>query len=115
VIGTESACLAGLGLPLYTLPPRDQLDRRGHDQVYHNILGLTRRRGREPERLVPKIERDFVLVFCRIRLVLILKSNEIVVKKALVRLCKRLKGLPNNTKIIKKEYKVVLVVCISCR
>jgi hypothetical protein len=62
-----------------------------------------------------KIEKDLVLVFRKIQLVLILKSNKIVVKEALVRLCEQLKRLPNNIKIIKKEHKIVLVACISCR
>jgi hypothetical protein len=82
--------------------------------VYYNILGLTRHRGRKPERLMPKIKRDLILVFCRIQLILILKSNKVIVKKALVCLCKQLKKLPNNTKIIKKEHKIVLIACISC-
>jgi hypothetical protein len=63
---------------------------------------------------MPKIKRDLILVFCKIRLVLILKSDKVVVKEALVCLCERLEGLPNNTKIIKKEHKVVLVTYISC-
>jgi hypothetical protein len=71
-------------------------------------------RGRELERLVPKIERDLVLVFYKIQLILILKSNKVVVKKALVCLREQLKRLPNNTKIIKKEHKIVFVACISC-
>jgi hypothetical protein len=83
--------------------------------MYYNILGLIHCRGREPERLVPKIKKDLVLVFYKIQLILILKNNKIVVKKALVRLCERLKRLPNNTKIIKKEHKIILVACISCR
>jgi hypothetical protein len=83
--------------------------------MHYDILGLTCRRGRKPERLVPKVERDLVLVFRWIRLVLILKRNEVVVKEALVCLCQRLEGLPNNAKIIKKEHRVVLVACIGRR
>jgi hypothetical protein len=71
-------------------------------------------RSRKPERLVPEIKRDFVLVFYKIQLVLILKSNKVIVKKALVRLREQLKKLPNNIKIIKKEHKIVLVACINC-
>jgi hypothetical protein len=71
--------------------------------------------GRELERSVPKIKRDFVLVFYKIQLMLIFKSNKIVVKEALVCLRKQLKRLFNNTKIIKKKHKIVLVACISCR
>jgi hypothetical protein len=62
-----------------------------------------------------KIKKDFVLVFHRIQLVLILKSNKVVVKKALVCLYKQLKRLPNNIKIIKKEHKIVLIAYINCR
>jgi hypothetical protein len=114
VLRTKSACLAGLGLSLYTLPPRDQLNCQGYNQVYYNIPGLTCRRGRELECPVPKIKKDLILVFYKIQLVLILKSDEIVVKEALVCLYKRLKRLLNNTKIIKKKHKIVLVTCISC-
>jgi hypothetical protein len=70
--------------------------------------------GREPERLIPKIKRDLILVFYKIQLILILKSNKVVIKEALICLCKQLKRLPNNTKIIKKEYKIGLIICISC-
>jgi hypothetical protein len=115
ILKTESACLAELGLPFYVLSPQDQLNHQGYNQVYYNILGLICRRGHKPERLVPKIKKDLILVFYKIQLILIFTSNKIIVKKALVCLCKQLKKLFNNTKIIKKKYKIVLITCISCR
>jgi hypothetical protein len=63
---------------------------------------------------LPILNLKLGLLFYKIQLVLILKSNKVVVKKALVYLYKRLKRLPNNIKIIKKEHKIILIACISC-
>lgn len=61
-----------------------------------------------------KIERDLIVMFYKIRLVLILKGNSNMVKKAPVWPGDKFKRKPDDTKEVKKEDRVILVSCISC-